>query len=132
MTGHDRTIQEVQENIEADYYRQNVAVDDANDAIVLLLAHLAAMQQDRDELIERLQRSTEQRAELRDEIIEAEAQLAALQGERDRYRAALMALSNQHEGYVHGVGPCVCAAHIEARKLLALSPVPASKQENKR
>ena len=34
---------------------------------------------------------------------------------------ALYALVTSHNGYRHGVGPCICAAHEEARKVLGIT-----------
>lgn len=34
---------------------------------------------------------------------------------------ALYDLVRAHNGYQHGMGPCICAAHENARKLLGIS-----------
>lgn len=34
---------------------------------------------------------------------------------------ALYDLVRSHNGYQHGMGPCICAAHENARKLLGIS-----------
>lgn len=39
----------------------------------------------------------------------------------DTYRQALYDLVRAHNGYQHGMGPCICAAHENARNLLGIS-----------
>lgn len=41
--------------------------------------------------------------------------------QRDRLREALYNLVRAHNGYQHGVGACICAAHEDARKLLNIT-----------
>jgi hypothetical protein len=57
------------------------------------------------------------------EVEKREASWKAVSDEQDRQidrlRAALAALSRRHEGWQRGMGPCVCAEHEAARKLLA-------------
>lgn len=39
----------------------------------------------------------------------------------DDLRRALWDLLRSHNGYHNGVGPCICAAHENARKVLGIS-----------
>jgi len=48
---------------------------------------------------------------LRKLLNESEARIAQLE-------KALRDLISAHDGYVHGVGPCICAAHEKARSLM--------------
>lgn len=58
------------------------------------------------------------------QLAESEATVTALV-------SALRDLSAQHEGWQHGMGPCVCEAHEAARKLLATLDPPLVRQKEK-
>lgn len=45
----------------------------------------------------------------------------AIENELAEALRALHGLVTAHNGYQHGMGPCVCAAHEEARRVLGIS-----------
>jgi hypothetical protein len=55
-----------------------------------------------------------------EEIASMDAQHADVCNQLRATRMALYELVTAHNGYRHGVGPCICAAHEEARKLLGM------------